>query len=129
MLKILDIDPPRLKVEFNGKTESGYFFVSPSSIDLHLSFGTFRLENPLRRSIRSVSAHPEGGLSAPMPGKVIKVMTRPGAAVKKGEILLVLEAMKMEHKILSPMDGTVLKILYKEGDRVSQGEDLVELKS
>jgi len=62
-----------------------------------------------------------------MPGKVLKVFVTPGHQVKKGDPLMILEAMKMEHQIKSPIDGEVKKILFKEGERVSQDEELVEI--
>ncbi len=70
----------------------------------------------------------EGGrLSAPMPGKVIAFLARPGQAVKQGEPLAVMEAMKMEHTIAAPRDGTVEALLYAVGDQVLEGEELLRL--
>jgi 3-methylcrotonyl-CoA carboxylase alpha subunit len=127
-MKLLEIRPPQVKVEIDGETYFGSFFTTKNFIDLHLPFGTFRLENPHRKIRRASSAHPEGGLEAPMPGKVAKVLVQEGSLVKKGDLLMILEAMKMEHKILSPKDGVIKVLRFKENDRVSQGEDLVELE-
>jgi biotin carboxyl carrier protein len=69
-----------------------------------------------------------GGLNAPMPGKVFKVLVKTGEAVVKGQTLLVLEAMKMEHAIKADKDGKVRKILFKEGDLVQGGMALAELE-
>jgi len=69
-----------------------------------------------------------GTLAAPMPGKVIKVMARAGAKVTKGEALLILEAMKMEHTIAAPADGVVKEIHYAEGEQVLEGAELVTLE-
>jgi len=68
-----------------------------------------------------------GGLNAPMPGKVFKTMAKVGDAVTKGQTLLVLEAMKMEHAIKADKDGKVKKIL-KEGELVQAGMALAELE-
>ena len=68
------------------------------------------------------------GLSAPMPGKVLEVLVSEGQSVTKGDALLVLEAMKMEHRILSPQDGIVKSILYKAGDQVTGGVDLLAIE-
>ena len=70
-------------------------------------------------------AHDAGGLTAPMPGKVIAVMVEPGAVVRRGQPLLVMEAMKMEHTIAAPADGTVDTVLYRVGDQVPEGAALV----
>jgi 3-methylcrotonyl-CoA carboxylase alpha subunit len=69
-----------------------------------------------------------GSLAAPMPGKVIKVMTEAGAKVKKGEPLLILEAMKMEHTITAPADGVVKEIHYAAGEQVLEGAELISLE-
>ncbi|WP_029000378.1 acetyl/propionyl/methylcrotonyl-CoA carboxylase subunit alpha [Azohydromonas australica] len=68
----------------------------------------------------------EGGLRAPMPGKVIAWLAQPGAAVEKGAPLLVLEAMKMEHTITAPRQGVVKAFRYAPGEQVADGAELVE---
>ncbi|MEE2777789.1 MAG: biotin carboxylase N-terminal domain-containing protein [Acidobacteriota bacterium] len=68
-----------------------------------------------------------GGLVAPMPGKVLAVHISSGAAVDEGQLLLVLEAMKMEHRITAPQKGFVTELRVSEGDQVGNGELLVVL--
>jgi 3-methylcrotonyl-CoA carboxylase alpha subunit len=68
------------------------------------------------------------GLMAPMPGKVIALLARPGAAVDKGTPLLVLEAMKMEHTISAPHAGIVKSYRFAAGDQVDEGAELVEFE-
>jgi len=69
---------------------------------------------------------PEGGrLSAPMPGKVLSFCVSAGEAVKKGQPLALMEAMKMEHTLSAPADGTVAELLYAPGDQVSEGAELL----
>jgi biotin carboxyl carrier protein len=70
----------------------------------------------------------QGGLSAPMPGLVLKVLVRPGDTVRAHQTLIVLEAMKMEHNIEAPYDGTVKTVNCVEGGRVAEGVVLVELE-
>jgi len=69
-----------------------------------------------------------GSLAAPMPGKVIKVMVAAGAKVTKGQPLLILEAMKMEHTITAPADGVVKEIQYAAGEQVLEGAELITLE-
>ena len=66
---------------------------------------------------------PAGGtkVNAPMPGKILSVKAAPGQAVKRGDVLLILEAMKMENEIQSPVDGTVSAIAVSEGSMVNAG--------
>lgn len=66
-------------------------------------------------------------VSAPMPGTVVKVCVEAGAAVKKGDTLCVLEAMKMENEIKAPEDATVSSVLAKAGASVTSGDLLVTL--
>ncbi|HAT31943.1 MAG TPA: 3-methylcrotonyl-CoA carboxylase [Janthinobacterium sp.] len=71
-------------------------------------------------------AEAEGGrLTAPMPGKVVAVLVEKGQQVKKGEPLVIMEAMKMEHTIAAPHDGLVEDILYAVGDQVGDGAPLL----
>jgi 3-methylcrotonyl-CoA carboxylase alpha subunit len=73
--------------------------------------------------------HAEAGrLTAPMPGKVIAYLVKKGDAIKTGQPLAVLEAMKMEHTIASPRDGTVAELLFAPGDQVSEGGELLKLE-
>jgi len=71
----------------------------------------------------------EGGMKAPMPGKVIALVATTGVRVEKGAPLLVLEAMKMEHTIVAPSAGTVKTFHYAPGDQVADGAELVEFEA
>jgi 3-methylcrotonyl-CoA carboxylase alpha subunit len=70
-------------------------------------------------------ADKSGKLIAPMPGKIVAVHVAPGDAVKRGQKLIVLEAMKMEHTILAPADGVVARVRFKAGEQAAEGEELV----
>jgi 3-methylcrotonyl-CoA carboxylase alpha subunit len=71
----------------------------------------------------------EGGLTAPMPGKVIALIAAAGAKVEKGAPLLILEAMKMEHTIAAPAAGVVKGFRFIVGDQVTDGAELVEFEA
>ena len=66
-------------------------------------------------------------VTAPMPGTILRVNVQPGQAVKAGDLLLVLEAMKMENEIMAPKDGTVAQVLVTKGSNVDTGAPLVTL--
>ena len=70
-----------------------------------------------------------GSLTAPMPGRIVKVMTQQGARVGRGDALLILEAMKMEHTITAPADGTVKSVHYAAGEQVLEGAELVSMET
>ena len=92
---------------------------------VHLCGQTFKLE----RIEPGASANEEqGGLTAPMPGKVLEVMVEVGQEVTAGTTLMILEAMKMEHKIVASTDGVVTAINFNAGDQVEQGVSLLDLE-
>jgi 3-methylcrotonyl-CoA carboxylase alpha subunit len=68
---------------------------------------------------------PDARLTSLMPGRVVKVLVAPGQAVRKGEALLILEAMKMEHTIVSPREGTIDRVAFRENDLVPADAVLV----
>jgi propionyl-CoA carboxylase alpha chain len=75
------------------------------------------------------SEKPSGSLHAPMPGKVIRVDVEVGAKVTEGTVLVVMEAMKMEHALRAPHDGVITQILYAPGDQVEAGTTLVVVEA
>jgi biotin carboxyl carrier protein len=66
-------------------------------------------------------------VTAPMPGKVLSISANPGQAVKKGDTILVFEAMKMENSVVAPEDGTVASIAYGVGDTFEAGTVIATL--
>jgi len=98
---------------------------SGQTLDVFFRGTRYRLElrDPGLHEIGS-DAH-SGSLAAPMPGKIIAVLTKSGAKVDKGAPLIILEAMKMEHTITAPGRGTVKEIHYKVGEQVDEGAELL----
>ena len=70
----------------------------------------------------------KGGLTAPMPGNVLATQVKEGDAVREGQLLLILEAMKMQHRITAPFEGSVKELHVREGDQVDNGALLVLLE-
>ncbi|RJU87773.1 MAG: biotin/lipoyl-binding protein [Candidatus Poseidoniales archaeon] len=75
----------------------------------------------------AAGADDDSGLTAPMPGKILDVLVSVGQSVKAGDALMVMEAMKMEHKIVAGHDGIVDAIHYNSGDQVIQGAELLSI--
>jgi 3-methylcrotonyl-CoA carboxylase alpha subunit len=75
------------------------------------------------------SAADAGTLKSPMPGQVIQVLVAPGTQVRRGQPLMIVEAMKMEHTVVAPADGIVETVSFSTGDRVEEGAQLLRLQS
>jgi 3-methylcrotonyl-CoA carboxylase alpha subunit len=80
---------------------------------------------PLEEADRGEGAG--GGLTAPMPGKVVQAMVAAGDSVVLGQTVMILEAMKMEHAISAPADGVVADVFFTAGDQVDEGVELLRL--
>lgn len=76
---------------------------------------------------RSASPAGAGSITSPLPGVILDVKVKEGDAVKKGQCLMVLEAMKMENSIEADRDGKVVSIKVKQGDSVMEGDTLVSI--
>ncbi len=94
---------------------------------VHCSAGTFRLDwvSPLPHG--QAAEESVGSLRAPMPGQVTRVHVTEGQRVGKGEVLLVMEAMKMEHRITAPHAGVVAGLYFSVGQSVQQGVKLLDV--
>jgi biotin carboxyl carrier protein len=92
---------------------------------VHFRGETWRVERVAERP--AGAPEEEHDLNAPMPGRVVKVLVSEGDVVKKGQALLLLEAMKMEHEIRAPRDGSVTKVFRAAGEMVAMGDPLVEI--
>ena len=84
---------------------------------------------PVQTAPKAAASGAQGAVkvNAPMPGKILNVKASVGQAVKKGDVLLILEAMKMENEIVAPEDGTVASINVAVGDSVEAGAVLATL--
>jgi 3-methylcrotonyl-CoA carboxylase alpha subunit len=87
----------------------------------------FGLPDPLRHAADESADH-GGNLTAPMPGKIISLSVKAGDTVKKGDALMVMEAMKMEHSITAPTSGIVEEVFFAVGDQVTDGAELIRIE-
>ncbi|MBS0527640.1 MAG: acetyl/propionyl/methylcrotonyl-CoA carboxylase subunit alpha [Proteobacteria bacterium] len=88
-----------------------------------------RLVDPLDVTQYESVATGDGSVRSPLPGKIIDLRVKPGDTVSRGQPLLVLEAMKMEHTLAAPADGKVKSVRYAVGEQVPEGAELVEFES
>ncbi|MCD6206003.1 MAG: biotin/lipoyl-binding protein [Candidatus Marinimicrobia bacterium] len=86
-----------------------------------------QVSTPAKSAPKSATAVPDSAIVAPLPGLILKINIKPGDSIKAGQVVLIMEAMKMENDIQALADGTVKSIAVKEGDSVNEGDVLVEL--
>ena len=120
-----DVQANRLLVEMDGSAHIAHVVKVGDDWWIHLD-GRIHIVTGHEPGSSSDSSG-EGGLSAPMPGTILEVHVKEGQRVREGQTLLVMEAMKMEHRIQAPKSGEVVALKFSEGDRVDMGTTLVEL--
>jgi 3-methylcrotonyl-CoA carboxylase alpha subunit len=122
-------DGGRIGARVGTKVVRGFGVVGTESLDISWKGVRYRLRRPVPAGTGTGGSGASGGerLTAPMPGTIVRVLTRAGQHVSAHEPLVVMEAMKMEHVIEAPHAGTVREVLYDEGDMVPAGSPLVRL--
>ncbi len=114
----------RLKLTVNGVTKFAHSTKVGDVWWVHIDGHVFCIE---KTEAGSNDDDSQGGMVAPMPGKIIDVLVEQGQSVTAGDLLLVMEAMKMEHRIVANMDGVIGMLKLTPGDQVQQGDVLVEI--
>lgn len=115
----LEVDNRRLRFDLRREEDTWY---------VHTAFGDVEVRIRPMFSVEDTT-HLKGNLSAPMPGKVVSLNVANGIRVKSGQLLLVLEAMKMEHRIVAPYDGAISAVHVSVGDLVEKDVLLVEMEN
>ena len=118
--KIIEWTPSGVDIEVNNSRFFSKITRDSDSIVVHGPWGD-ALFKILPRFTLPGSEQQAGGLVAPMPGKVIDLKVKVGSKVKKGDTLVILEAMKMEHQVKASEDGKVTKVLIKKDDQLENG--------
>jgi biotin carboxyl carrier protein len=121
-LRFSGAEPGRLELWLNGERHRAVVVRDGERLLVWLAGRTFAFERAAARSARA-SEH-AGSLAAPMPGRVRRALVKEGERVEKGQVVLVLEAMKMEHAIRAPAAGVVARFFQSEGDLVDAGTEL-----
>jgi 3-methylcrotonyl-CoA carboxylase alpha subunit len=117
----------QVDLQLGGQRLRAQIVVHGRVLHLHAAAGSASIEWADPTAADTDAGHAAGGLAAPMPGKVVSFAVKAGDTVAKGQVLAVMEAMKMEHSITAPQDGTVDELLYAPGDQVSEGAALLTL--
>ena len=111
----------------NGRFKAAVGTTSRDGETMVIASGSEAILSESGKKMKKAGAH-AGSLVSPMPGKIFKILKEAGSEVKKGEAILILEAMKMEHSIRSDKDGKVKKIFFQVGQLVQGGVILAEVE-
>ena len=115
----VDLDDNGRRLQFTVQAHGSDWLV-------HSAAGDLVLKEQARFPDSSLDAN-TGGLTAPMPGSVLATEVAAGASVTKGDLLLIMEAMKMDHRITAPRDGVIETVHVTIGDQVDNGQLLVSM--
>lgn len=124
--KLIDRNGPEMILDNGSRFKAAVGIPNRDGDSMVMANGREAIVSLAGKKMKKAGGH-GGGLTSPMPGKIFKIVKEVGSAVKKGETILILEAMKMEHSIRSDKDGVVKKISYQVGDLVQGGVTLAEV--
>ncbi|KTC73046.1 acyl CoA carboxylase subunit alpha [Legionella birminghamensis] len=117
----------RLTIDDGQQRQSAWVINRSDCIEIYQADGNALVERFSWETNHAESGSQSGRLTAPMPATVVAILKNEGDMVKKGEQLLILEAMKMEHSIRAPKDGVISEFFYNIGSQVNEGEELLKL--
>jgi biotin carboxyl carrier protein len=123
---VLKSNPDHFVFKYNN--ENHFSNIAPSRKAGVIVDGRTYKVGPIERGGAASKGGDGEAMSSPMPGKILKLLVEEGAKVNKGDGLLIMEAMKMEHTIKAANDGILEKFHYQEGELVDGGVELVDLK-
>ena len=127
-VKAEEIKPGHLKIKLGDKIIKSVITKGEKNKFVFVDGDVFKVKNIELTGTRKLKRKKdEGELNSPISGKVVKVKVKSGDNIKKGDVLLVIEAMKMEYLIRAPYNARVKKVYFKENDQIEIGEDTIEL--
>lgn len=121
--------PTQLRVRLDGTDTRGHVLARDRLIELFVDGErhTLTWADPIALAEGQADER-QGGLTAPMPGKILSIAVQAGERIERGAALIVMEAMKMEHTIHAPADGIVEEVFFAVGDQVTEGAALLALR-
>ncbi|MDX1582195.1 MAG: biotin/lipoyl-containing protein [Thermoanaerobaculia bacterium] len=124
-IRLVEVDDREILVELDGRQYSIPYLRQGDVI--HFGFGGETWEAEIASPLQKKKREKEHSLGAPMPGSILRIHVEVGDEVSKGQALITLEAMKMEHQITAPYDGVIESIDCTEGAMVQPGVDLISV--
>jgi geranyl-CoA carboxylase alpha subunit len=127
-LKLIDQDAHSITLEVDGLRQRHACRLDGEQLWLFTHPGSLRLEDRTHAVIGSQTSVSSGTLKAPMDGAIVDVLVSEGSPVSKGQLLVVLEAMKMEHPLKAGIDGVLKRVQVKVGDQVKNRQVLLQVE-
>ena len=126
--KVFNWDPESINVEIDGHRLTSKVTKNNDLVVVQMPWGSVSLQE-LPRFLLPGTEEISGGLTAPMPGKVVELKVKVGDSISKGDAVVILEAMKMEHEVNAPADGKVSEIYIKKDEQLENGALLMIVDS
>ncbi|WP_095078711.1 acetyl/propionyl/methylcrotonyl-CoA carboxylase subunit alpha [Pseudomonas sp. Irchel s3h17] len=127
-LTVLDIDPRSVHLDIDGIRRRYSYQLAHGQLWLFTHPGALLLQDRTLAAVGGQASVSSGTLKAPMDGAIVDVLVSEGTAVSKGQLLLVLEAMKMEHPLKAGIDGVIKRLQVSPGDQVKNRQILLEVE-
>lgn len=118
-----------MEVMLGGQRHTAHVYLQGSQVHVFTPQGARQFQAIDRLVHAAVASADVGRLTAPMPGKLLSFSVKAGDKVRQGQVLAVMEAMKMEHQIVAPADACVQELLFTPGDQVSEGAELLRMQA
>ncbi len=122
-----EIKPGQLKIKLGDRVIKCVITEGEKDKFVFVDGDVFKVSNVELTGVKKTKKKEEDNLGSPISGKVVSIKVKNGDIVKKGDVLMVIEAMKMEYLIRAPYDGRVKKVNFKERDQIEIGQTTVEM--
>jgi biotin carboxyl carrier protein len=123
-----EIKPGHLKIKLGDRILKSVITEGENEKYVFVEGDVFYVKNVELTGTKKTKKNEEGSLNSPISGKVVKVNVKSGDKVEKGDVIMVIEAMKMEYLIRAPNNGKITKINFIENDQIEIGQPTVEMK-
>jgi len=122
-----EIKPGHLKIKLGNRVIKCVITKGDKDKFVFVEGDVFKVRNIELTGAKKTKKKDEGNLNSPISGKVVNIKVKDGDKVKKGDVLMIIEAMKMEYLIRAPYNGKVKKVNFKEKDQIEIGQNTVEI--
>ena len=122
-----EIKPGHLKIKLGDRVIKCVITKGDKDKFVFVEGDVFKVRNIELTGAKKTKKKEEGDLNSPISGKVVSIKVKDGDKVKKGDVLMIIEAMKMEYLIRAPYNGKVKKVNFKEKDQIEIGQNTVEI--